>query len=97
MPKRPKATAPRPSIPMRARVQESEELGPLAVSLEGKTLAVVSIDHWEEEEAEWWEPEPVFKIHYQVTLEDGRQLGIVRNIKTGGWFKSQKIEMHRQC
>ena len=79
-------TEPRRSIPMPARIQESEEFGPLAVSLEGKTLAVVSIDYREEEEAEWWEPEPVFKMHYQVTLEDGRQLGIFRNMKTGSWY-----------
>ena len=43
-----------------------------SVSLEGMTLVVVSIDDRVEEESEWWEPEPVFKMHYQVTLEDGR-------------------------
>lgn len=88
MPKKTKTTAPRPGTPWRARVQESEELGPLAVSLEGKILAVVSIDNWEEEEAEWWEPEPVFKMHYQVTLEDGQQLRIFRNMKTGSWYRA---------
>ena len=40
-----------------------------------------------EEEAEWWEPEPVYKMHYQVTLEDGQQLAIFRNMKTGGWYR----------
>ena len=43
-----------------------------SVSLEGMTLVVVSIDDRVEEESEWWGPEPVFKMHYQVTLEDGR-------------------------
>ena len=43
-----------------------------AMSLEGKVLSVVSIDERVEEEAEWWEPEPLFKMHYQVTLEDGQ-------------------------
>ena len=51
----------RPSIPMPARVEEDEEFQPVSVSLEGKTLAVVSIDGRAEEEAEWWEPEPVYK------------------------------------
>ena len=83
MPKKTKTpTEPRPGIPMPARVQESEEFGLLAVSLEGKPLAVVSIDHWEE--GAFWEPEPVTKMHYWVTLEDGRELGIFRNYKTGG-------------
>jgi len=36
----------------------------------------------------WWEPEPVFKMHYQVTLEDGRELGMFRNMKTGSWYWS---------
>ena len=39
-----------------------------------------------QDEAEWWEPEPAFTMHYQVTLEDGRQLAIFRNNKTSGWY-----------
>jgi hypothetical protein len=57
--------------------------------LEGKTLEVVFIDDRLEEGAEWWEPEPMFKIHYQVTLEKGREVGIFRNYKTGSWYKAQ--------
>ena len=92
MPKRSKiqATQPRPSTPMAARVQEDEDFRPTAISLEGKVLEVVSIDERVEEEAEWWEPEPVFKMHYQVTLEDGRQVTIFRNMKTGGWYEIEK-------
>ena len=50
MPKKTKSTnAPRPSIPMPARIQEDEEFRLTAVSLEGKTLAVESIDERVEE------------------------------------------------
>ncbi len=84
------ATQRRPSTPMAARVQEDGEFRPLAVSLEGKVLEVVSIDERVEEEAEWWEPEPLFRMHYQVTLEDGQQVTIFRNMKTDGWYQ---IEM----
>ena len=83
------ATQPRASTPMAARVQEDEDFRPLAVSLEGNYLDVVSIDERVEEEAEWWEPEPVFKMHYQVTLEDGQQVMIFRNMKTGAWYESE--------
>ena len=38
--------------------------------------------------AEWWEPEAVWKMHYQVTLEDGRESGIFRNYKTGSWYRA---------
>ena len=45
MPKKTKTpTPPRPSILMPARAQEDEEFRWVAVSLEGKTLAVESID-----------------------------------------------------
>ena len=40
-----------------------------------------------QEEAEWWEPEPVFKVHYRVTLEDGRELTTFRNMETGSWYQ----------
>ena len=60
----------------------------MAVSPEGKFLGVVSIDDVVEDEAESWEPEPVWRVHYQVTLEDGRQLEIFRNYKTGNWYRS---------
>ncbi len=80
-------TETRPRIPMPVRVQENEEFQPIAVSIEGKVLAVESIDERVEEEGEWWEPEPVWKMHYRVTLEDGRELGIFRNMKTGSWYR----------
>ena len=68
---------------MPARVQEDEEFRPVAVG----QIAVVSIDDRVEEEAEWWEPEPVFKMHYRVTLEDGREVAMFRNMKTGSWYR----------
>ena len=72
MPKKTKTpTETRPSITMPARVQEDEEFRPVSVSLEGKTLAVESIDERVEEEGEWWEPEAVWKMHYQVTWRTG--------------------------
>ena len=80
-------TLPRPGTPMPVRVQEDDDLRPVAVSLEGKNLLVVSIVERVEEEAEWWEQAPVYKMHYQVTLEDGRQVAIFRNMKTGSWYR----------
>jgi len=83
MPKKTKTpTEPRPSIPMPVRVQEDEEFRPVAVG----QIAVLSIDDRVEEDGEWWEPEPVWKMHYRVILEDGRELGIFRNMKTGSWY-----------
>ena len=33
-----------------------------------------------------WQPDAVFKMHYQVTLEDRRELGIFRNYKARSWY-----------
>ena len=79
-------TEPHPSIPMPAKVEENEEFRPVAL-LEREPVAVVSIDELVEEEGEWWEPEAVTRMHYRVTLEDGRELGIFRNMKTGSWYR----------
>ena len=66
------------------------------MSLEGKVLQVVSIDERVEEEAEWWEPEPLFRMHYQVALEDGQHVTIFRNMKTGAWYEIENSQQHSQ-
>ena len=75
---------------MPAKVWEDDEFRPIGVVLEGKPVEVVSIDERVEEDSEWWENEPVYKMHYRVTLEDGRQLAMFRNYKTGSWYKATK-------
>lgn len=91
MPKKTKTpTEPRPSIPMPIKVQESDEeedFRPQVVTFEGQTLAVESIDERVEEDSEWWENEPVYKMHYRVTLADGQEMAIFRNNKTGSWYR----------
>ena len=87
MSKKAKATAPRPSTAVPAKVQEDDEFRPLAMSLDGNSLAVESIDERVEEEDEWWEPKSVIKMHYQITLEDGQTATIFRNMTTGAWYR----------
>ena len=33
-----------------------------------------------------WEHRPVSRIHYRVTLEDGMQLEVFKNMDHGGWY-----------
>lgn len=42
-----------------------------------------SIEERVNEEAEWWEPEPVFKMNYRVALEDDRELEILGITRQG--------------
>ena len=45
-----------------------------------------SIDeHWQDN-AEPWQRKPVAKLHYKVTLEDGRRMRLFRNMDHGGWY-----------
>ena len=51
-------------------------------------MEVGSIDPRIDGRAEWWDP--VYKLHYWVTLADGR-LVVFRNRKTGGSYISEGI------
>ena len=74
--------------PQAIDVQEDDELRPMAVKLKGTTFAVASIDgRWEEEEPETeWRPTPTTLMYYTVTLEDDRQLTILKNMTYARWY-----------
>ena len=96
MPKKPQsATAtPNPRSPMPARVQEDAEQRPedaeqrpVAVTLYGVSVPIESIEERWEDAGDWWKDNPVVRVSYQVTLEDGQQLKVFRNMLTGGWYQ----------
>ena len=40
----------------------------------------------------------VWKMHYRVTLEDGRQVAVFRNMKTGSWYYQDGLQLRtRWC
>lgn len=50
----------------------------------GEEVKVVSIDErWEDEES-WWQDDPVVRVTYQISLENGQELTIFKNMLTGG-------------
>ena len=69
-------------------VLEDDELRPMAVKLKGANLGIVSVDErWEEEEPETeWRDGPMTMRYYLVTLEDGQQLMIIRNMTYERWY-----------
>ena len=74
------------AVPMPIQVQEDVDLRPLALVLDGQTIRIESIDDRCEVEEDWWKDNPVVRMYYRVTLEDGRQLPIFRNMVHGGWY-----------
>ena len=72
------------AIPMPCKVQEDAEQRPVTVTLYGVIVPVESIEErWEDEEF-WWRDDPVVRVTYQVTLEDGQRLTVFKNTLTGG-------------
>lgn len=74
--------------PQAIDVGEDDDLRPVTVKLKGTTLEVASIDErWEEEEPETeWRDSPMTMMYYMVTLEDGQQLTLIRNMTYERWY-----------
>ena len=68
-------------------VQEDGECRPVTLVLDGRPQTVDSIDERCEVEEDWWKDNPVLRMYYRVTLDDGRQLTIFRNMVHGGWYR----------
>ena len=49
-------------------------------------MGVDSIDQQWQDDAEPWEHKPVNRVHYRVTLENGRSLEVFKNMDHGGWY-----------
>ena len=80
-------STPSPQVPMPCKVQEDAVHRPVAVALYGVIVPVESIEErWEDEEF-WWRDNPVVRVTYQVTLEDGQELTVFKNMLTGGWYR----------
>ena len=58
------------------------------LKLKGANLRIASVDErWEEEEPETeWRDSPMTMRYYLVTLEDGQQLTIIRNMNYERWY-----------
>jgi len=82
-----KAPKPRPQTPMPVPVAQDAFHRPLFVKVQGQELRVDSIDRQWQVDAEPWERKPVAKVHYLITLEDGRHLSIFKNMEHGGWYQ----------
>ena len=78
---------PNPQIPMPAKVQEDAEQRPVAVTLFGEQLEVESIEERWDDEEDWWKDNPLVRVIYLVTLENGKELTIFKNMLHGGWYR----------
>ena len=75
-----------PPSPQAIDVQEDAELRPMAVKLKGTSLTVASIDARGRKRSR--QPTPMTILYYTVTLEDGRQLTIFKNMTYERWYRA---------
>jgi hypothetical protein len=71
---------------MPVTVAEDGSHRPLFVTYLGQELQVDFIDQEWQDDAETWEHKPVNRVHYRVTLENGRSLEVFKNMDHGGWY-----------
>ena len=65
---------------MPVKVQELESNGPMAVNLNGNIQGVVSIDERWEDAEDWWKDNPVNRTYCKLTLQEGRQVTVIRTM-----------------
>ena len=72
---------------MPIHLQEDDEVRPAALVLDGMYKAVDSIDERCEVEEDWRKDNAVVRMYYRVTLQNGVQLTIFKNMVHGGWYR----------
>ena len=88
MARKTKRTAtPAAPTPMPIHAQEDDEFRPVALVLEDRSQTVASVDERCEVEEDCWKDYPLVRMYYRVTLEDGQELTIFRNMVHGGWYR----------
>ena len=74
------------SLPTPVAVQEGSEYEPVAVRLGKRWQQVAHIDDlWSFDL--WWMPEPLTRIYYRVSQEDGRQVTLFRDQRGACWYQ----------
>ena len=81
-----RAAAYRPvNAPEPVRVEEASSFGlPLAVWAPRRQAVVDIGDRWRIDD-EWWRPEPVSRLYYEVTLASGQQTVIYKDLVNERW------------
>ena len=70
-------------------MEEDEHGQPVAIVLGRGGSEVASIeDRWKVVD-EWWRPEPVARMYYQVITDGGRRVTLYRDLVGGGWYRQQ--------
>jgi hypothetical protein len=74
-----------PPIPV--EVRENDQERPISIKIKRRWLKVVSIDDLCNVDEEWWRERPVVRMYYRVSVEDGRQITIFRDLVDGAWYR----------
>ncbi len=71
--------------PQPLRVEADGDGLPAAVWLSGRRWAVAAVlERWRIDD-EWWQPKPVSRLYYRLSLADGRVVTVYRDLVSGRW------------
>jgi hypothetical protein len=75
------------NLPEPVDVEESPSFSlPLAVGMPRRQAVINIEDRWRIDD-EWWRPEPVSRLYYEVTLASGQRLVIYKDLANNCWFR----------
>ena len=75
------------NVPEPVEVEEASSSGlPLAVRTPRRQAVITIEDIWRIDD-EWWRPEPISRLYYEVTLDSGQLMVIYKDLTKDCWYR----------
>jgi hypothetical protein len=75
------------SRPMPIDIEGNDGEGNARVKLSGQWAKISAIENLWEIDGYWQKGQPVIRMYFRVTAEDGRQFLIFRDLVEGAWYR----------
>jgi hypothetical protein len=75
------------SHPIPVYIEENDGEGSARLKLSGQWARISAIENLWEIDGYWQEDQPVIRMYFRVTAEDGRQFLIFRDLVEGAWYR----------
>jgi hypothetical protein len=73
--------------PIPVDIEENDGEGNARLKLSGQWARISAIENLWEIDGYWQEDQPVIRMYFRVTAEDGRQFLIFRDLVEGAWYR----------
>jgi hypothetical protein len=76
------------NTPEPVKIEEDASGLPLAVRINRRQAVAAIEDKWRLDD-EWWRPEAIARVYYNVLLASGQRLVFYKDLVTGGWYQQE--------